>query len=90
MSHALGDDEGYAVRYNGVLLLRTASDTPHQARCNGAVLLFDADPLTVNDTAPYVLEAVWNHFVKQSGGDMQIVACKAIERQDDERPADPL
>lgn len=82
MNRIIGDDEGFAVKLDGKLLLRTASDTPEQAMMNGAVLLFGADPATVNTTAQHVLEAVWNHFVEVSGSDIQIVRCKAIEPDD--------
>jgi len=79
MGWTVGNDEGYAVRRDGVLLLRTASDTRHQAICNGLVLLFDADIAATNNTSPEILDQIWDHLEEVHSNSLKIVRCRAIE-----------
>lgn len=79
MGYIIGDDEGWAVRRDGVILLRTASDTRRQAIMNGLVLLFEGDIQTINNTATSILEHLWSHIEAVNEGSLELVRCKAIE-----------
>lgn len=71
-------DAGFAVRRNGTLLIRTASETDWQAMGNGLVLVFHADSNLINWAHPASVTAAWVECVERSGEDIQIVPCRVI------------
>lgn len=71
-------DRGFAVRRNGTILLRTATNTAAQAMGNGLVLLFGADPQMIDWADPDRIEVAWAEAVRRSIDTLQIVECRAV------------
>jgi hypothetical protein len=69
-------DAGFAVKRNGILLIRTASETEWQAKGNGLVLVFGADPAQIDWAHPEDVRAAWAKCVEREGEDIEIVPCR--------------
>jgi len=72
-------DHGFAVKRDGLLLLRTASDTPHQAMGNGLCLVFGFEPYAVDWQDPAWIRAAWEFETELSAFVLEIVQCRAVE-----------
>lgn len=72
-------DHGFAVKRDGLLLLRTASDTPHQAMGNGLCLVFGCDPYKIDWQDPAWIKAAWEFEAELSAFVLEIVPCRAVE-----------
>ena len=83
-------DIGYAVRRNGTILLRTASDTDWQAMGNGLVLVFDADPQMIDWAAPAQVRRAWQECVDNAPDELQIVRVRAVEMDADLCPRNSI
>ncbi len=74
-----GADKGWAVRRNGTILLRTASDTEWQAMGNGLVLVFDIRACFVDFADPDLIRDAWAERVAKSVEEIKIVRCQGVE-----------
>lgn len=71
-----GSDRGWAVRRNGILLIRTATETDWQAMLNGLVLVFNVDPQQVNYATPEQARAAWSECIKHTDEILEIAECR--------------
>lgn len=71
-------DCGWAVRRNGTILLRTASDSEHQAMGNGLVLIFGAPVDQIDWARPADIRSAWAACLAASDEDIDIIRCRAI------------
>lgn len=74
-----GADRGFAVRRNGIVLLRTATETDWQAMGNGLVLVFGADPSRVDFLDPSSIRSIWLNCIAHTDERIEIVSVRAIE-----------
>ena len=74
-----GAETGWAVKRNGTVLIRTATETPVQAKGNGLVLIFDARPDIVDWSSPENITNCWDACDRQSADQLEIVPCRVVE-----------
>jgi hypothetical protein len=73
-------DCGFAVKRNGVILLRTASETMTAAMGNGLVLLFGANAAHIDWAAEPTIRHAWESCIARCPTEqLEIVRVKAVE-----------
>lgn len=72
---------GYAVKLDGKLSLRTASDEEHAAMINGLVLFFGVDPRITGHWTEAVIREIWADGVSRccDKHKVEIVKVRIIE-----------
>jgi len=78
-----GGDRGFAVKRNGTLMIRTASENDWQAMGNGLVLVFGANPQVIDWAFPGAVEKAWSRCVEQSDDVLEIVACRVVQAEEE-------
>jgi hypothetical protein len=72
-------DCGFAVKRNGVVLLRTATETKPAAMGNGLVLLFGANPALIDWVDEPTIRRAWEECLQRTNEQLEIVRVRAVE-----------